>query len=367
MKQRGDGQSASDVAHPILRQNGCKMGKKSNNKGKKSEFSAVSQPLTVGTKKKGAKQPKMNFAQDGSCRIQHMEYVADVAITNGSQTYSYAVNPQRSEVFTWLTAIATRFEMYKFHSLKFHYKPSCATTTPGYVILGFDFDFYDAAPVKSTILAWKYSAKTVPWAGVSLSVSTDSRLSTFRYNNFTVGSGQDGRLDILGNLWLIVNGAGVSDDLEGGEIYIDYDIEFRQPSYKIPPALYASFQGPDSSGTLTTPFTDLVGNMLLEKVPGDATKFTIKDVGKFIVDFVASGSGQSTRPTMSVAAAAAGAQFLDTAVNNWVDANGTASGLQHLIEVLVPPVYVTTNVTATAGTKTGIWKLATYAATSLTS
>jgi len=91
--------------------------------------------------------------------------------------------------------------MYRFDKLVFKYKPSCGTNTDGYVVLAFDFDAYDANPDKQAMLAWKYSAKTAPWSEIQLNCTTDSRMATFRYCDYSTRS--DARLDLLGNLFFL--------------------------------------------------------------------------------------------------------------------------------------------------------------------
>ena len=56
-----------------------------------------------------------------------------------------------------------------------------------------------------------------------------------RYCNYAATNG-DARLDMLGNLWILVETPSAHTI---GEIYVDYEVEFRQPAYKIPPAVYA--------------------------------------------------------------------------------------------------------------------------------
>jgi hypothetical protein len=179
--------------------------------------------------------PKVDFKDDGSCVISHTEYIADLVSTSSVPTsVAYPLQPQSATVFTWLSAIATRFEMYRFRKLKFHYKPSSATSFAGWVVIGFDFDCYDTDFTKSTMLTWKYAAKCALWQDMTLDVSGDSRISTFRYCDSSFNERGDKRLDNLGNFITLSE----STHLNPGELFVEYTVELRQPAYKIPPALY---------------------------------------------------------------------------------------------------------------------------------
>lgn len=329
--------------------NKANNGNNNNNNGKQS-LVKITAPVAVATQKKMSKAPQVSYTSDG-CRIKHMEYMVELT-TNALaplSTQSYTINPQRTQVFPWLSAIATRFEMYKFNKLKFTFKPSCGTGTPGYIAFGFDFDFYDEAPGKATMLAWRYSTKTTPWAQTSLDVSSDSRVSTFRYNNFDSLKG-DARLDFLGNLWIIIDTNSAPFETIG-EMYVEYDVTFRQPSYKIPPALYAQFKGNDVSGPTSSAFGSIVqsfGNILYEKVSGSTIR--IKDVGQFLVtlnSFITGGTF-SGLPGISVTGPTGSVWFdEDTGViTNPAATNGTVG--RH-IKVDTAPVDVSFSVPIAAG------------------
>lgn len=67
----------------------------------------------------------------------------------GNTTYgcqSQLLRPTDSSLFSWLAAIAKKFEEFKFLSLKFVYEPQCATSKSGTVGLFFDGDPTHVAP-----------------------------------------------------------------------------------------------------------------------------------------------------------------------------------------------------------------------------
>lgn len=280
---------------------------KMKNKSKKNAPKAKQQgtmvsyqaPLAKTTTINGARTPKMTYASDGSCRITHGEYIRDVYSRTSGVAEPLLVNPQSSAAFTWLSAIATRFEMYRFKQLKFTFKTSSSTTQDGFVILGFDFDAYDEAPTKASMLQWKYSAKTSCWNNQSLDVSADTRIATWRYCNYlNLGSQGDSRLDYLGNFFLLCNTA--VDNVYVGELFVDYTIEFRQPSYKLPPIYSESIISPTwvTSNAFFTQPVAFQGNVPI--VVNTANKIIIPVAGEFLVTTKINGSGITSPPLITV-------------------------------------------------------------------
>ncbi len=332
---------------------------------KKKKISNVvtkSAPAAVGTKKGPTKQPVIRFNPDGSCLVSHSEYVSDIN-TGSATTYSstFAVNPQRTATFPWLSAIATRFEMYKFSKLAFHYRPSTGTSTDGWIALGFDFDFYDEAPSKSAMLAWKYSSKSAVWQACNLSVSPDARLSSMRYCNYAPTNG-DARLDMLGNLWLLVE---TPSSLTIGELFIEYEVEFRQPSLRIPPSLYLKASSTAATNNSAQIFSNgmvAAGNALFQKI-SDST-ITLYDVGEFLVSYYQHGAGQTTEPYASFAtpSGSPGAEYVSQLITRNKSSTGNPGSYLARLKVNVPPVNITVgNTTGDGGVQLGELRVATYA------
>lgn len=270
-----------------------------NKQNKQKQIVSTNAPAAVGTKIKGPKQPNIVNRPDGSCSISHTEFMADVTALATVTTSVTRTNPQNSSMFTWLNAIATRYEMYRFRKLKFHYKPSCSTANQGYYVMGFDFDALDQTnglsatyPGKAEMLTWKHSTKCAVWEHATLDVSSDSRMQTFRYcddsSSFDVERGGDARLDVLGNFVQLYKGGST---LLIGEVFVEYTIEFRIPSYKIASALYKTIlSGPmPSSNQFWQTTSEVTGNAHLTRIA--ANQFTINDVGEFLLDVIATNNG----------------------------------------------------------------------------
>lgn len=287
------------------KQNKQKQRGKQTNAAKSKSMQLVSIPAAVSSGTVRRKEPRLKYAQDGSCYIAHTEYIGDIdfAVGNTLYTSQYICNPAKSDVFPWLSSIANRYEMYRFEKLKFSYNPSCGTGNGGYVALGFDFDYYDTTPTKQAMMNWKYSAKGATWTPQSLDVSSDSRLATYRYTNENLSSG-DKRLDYLGNLWCIREAvsAGYS-----GDLMVEYVVHFRQPAMNSNTAeslVYtnsSAWSGSSSYELFKNIATGAVGNIACEQVAGTNYKLLIKEAGKFLVEAYANGViGGNFVPAVSI-------------------------------------------------------------------
>jgi len=329
------------------------MAKKKQKAAKKSasRVSMAIVPAARGAKVGGAKPPTITNHPDGSCVITHTEFVQDVASggAGGGAVLYLPVNPQRASVFTWLAAIATRFEMYRFEKLKFMYRPSLGTSQSGWVVLAFDFDAYDNPttqtneanyPSKSEMLTWKYSSKSAVWQDCSLDLSADSRISTYRYCD--ISSRGDLRLDLLGNMF--VRALTLGDTLACGELFVEYTVRFRQPSYKIPPALYS--QVGDGNWVWPAPNfwfpvgTPVAGNMAVQRVSNN--QLLINDVGQFLLSVAMAASGSiagSPTVTYSVPPTSPSANWEDTLLSSYHSFTG--AGLLSYLRVETPPVLAT--------------------------
>jgi len=278
--------------------------------------------------------------------------VRDVSSNSTTNTTSNLVNPQNGSTFTWLSALATRFEMFKFSKLRLLYKPSCGTSYVGFVIIGMDFDAYDTAPTKVTMLAWRYSSKCAVWQECSVDCSTDARLSTWRYCDTNSDRG-DLRLDTLGVFWSLAYGTG--SDAFVGELFVDYTVHFRMPSYKIPPALYFTASAPDS-GSHTVAGGSTSGNLAVV-VSSDSV--LVNEAGRFVVSYLQQAtSGLSTAPIVTFTDSEPSAKHTNQFISN--GNSSTRNFVNHYLDILVPPVTVSVSAALGVGAS-GLLNLATFA------
>lgn len=188
-------------------------------------------PVAQSTKNR-TQHPEMEWARDGSsCRIRHRERVGT---TLGSVAFSvantFAINPGLASSFPWLSAVAQRFESYRFERLDFEYKTKTATTTTGDVILALDYDAADAAP-GSSIQAEGYAeaVSSAPWQDLT---HCSGKVNLSKLRSRYVRSGPlDANLDIktydVGNMFVCTENQASAALI--GYIYVSYDIVLMTP------------------------------------------------------------------------------------------------------------------------------------------
>lgn len=279
------------------------------------------------------KVPKIDSASNG-LTVSHSEFMFDV--TSSLTAKGYDVNPQKSSIFTWLPAIAGRFELYRFKKLIFRYTPSVGTSKDGFVSIGFDFDVQDGAPSKAAIMSWSCSARSPAWSACSINASSDSRVSTRRYcNSGTLGTG-DPRLNDIGKFWIIATAGTTGDEL--GEMYCDYTVEFYQMALKIPPALYAD--GRKASAEKNNYFSNYLNNWEFSgnmDILQDTVGVVINSVGKYLIEVATEQTGSDY--VNIVAQAVAGNPVGEWVLNEVQETyGGGGQNTTGTLEVLVPPV-----------------------------
>lgn len=144
--------------------------------------------------------------------------------------YAIPVNPGIYSLCPWLSTFATRFEKYRFISLKFRYETESPTTQPGSVMLSTDYDSLDNAPgTKVEFMSMKSAVRTAAWNPIVWSADQDDLCQQNEYycRYDEVPEGGDKRLYDTGIFYLGVSNTGESTNL--GELYIEYTVEFYVP------------------------------------------------------------------------------------------------------------------------------------------
>jgi hypothetical protein len=206
-------------------------------KGPKIAAKVTGVPAAVGTSYKRP-NPKITTSPSGDITVTHLEFVTDVPLLSSFNVFNLPINPQAPGTFPWLFAISTRYEMYRFVKLTMHYRPSVSTATDGYIIIGADFDSYDAAPTRYAMMNWKTAVKCAVWEACDIDLTHESRLAIARYCNSSSPIGADKRLDDLGNFWIATDSPGLAAAKQAGELFISYTVQLKIPSLKYPNALY---------------------------------------------------------------------------------------------------------------------------------
>jgi hypothetical protein len=206
------------------------------------------------------KDPEVTKISDGIL-IKHREYIqqlkAVVNVEGGTIPVStHIINPGHASIFSWLRDIALNFERYRFRKLVFHYRPLCATTTTGEVMMNVDHDVYDPVPTsRASFFAAQGSVCTPLWKEVRMSVPP-RLLKDYRYvsSTGTSTSGQDAKTLHVGRFqWLTSN---VIEEWVRGDFFVEYEVELIIPqSNVIPQALgHSQHFKTDGTGATTSSF-----------------------------------------------------------------------------------------------------------------
>jgi hypothetical protein len=154
---------------------------------------------------------------------------------------SFDINPGNPGLFPWLSAIALRYETYRFRRLSFFYDTQMPTTTAGSVGLGVDFDVADPPPADLLeFLAMNDSGSASVWTPLRLNVDLSGAHNTFRFTRSGLPSGTwDQRLYDLGRLYHFTNGLVAGNSY--GLLSVEYEIEFCTPQVQDPATGHFSF------------------------------------------------------------------------------------------------------------------------------
>jgi hypothetical protein len=205
-----------------------------------SSSSAVKAPVSMGIKV-SYREPVFQSLPKGAVRIKHREFFSDItgsALAFGVRAF-IPVNPANSEMFPWLSALATRYESYKFHSLKVIYEPLVPTSSFGVVLMAIDYDATDLPPgSKSQMMSYDGAVRGSVWLDVSLNSSkANLQKIPVKYTlDHAPGANQDLKLYNVGTL--IVAMAGTLDTTVKGELYVEYDVEFTTPALEQDEAVF---------------------------------------------------------------------------------------------------------------------------------
>lgn len=183
------------------------------------------------------KAAKFSNGRNGSCSITHREYITDIVpvTETNANVFQLLVNqnitPSNPEMFAWLSTIASRFESYRFRSLRFLYEPQCSTTTPGTVNMVVDYDALDDPPTsKLQMMAYKGAVRSPPWFCSNFtSDPSDFKSAQYYIRNSAQIGGGDARLYDLGRLYVAYEGPAASS-VAAGELYVEYTVDLMTPN-----------------------------------------------------------------------------------------------------------------------------------------
>jgi hypothetical protein len=191
---------------------------------------SVTAPVAVSRKIRTG-QPRVISTSTGDIRVVHREYIRDIPGSVAFAATELPINPGQSQLFPWLSTLASRFESYRFQKLRFALNTLAPTSATGTVALAVDYDAADAAPTsKLQAMSYRSSVRDAPWKDLDFESNPQD---LHRANNLYVRtvSALPANLDIktydVGNLFVVTQGqAGVT---AVSELYVEYDVQLITP------------------------------------------------------------------------------------------------------------------------------------------
>lgn len=236
-------------------------------------------------------------------RIRHREFIWDITATNPFEFDEFDVNPGITATFPWLAAIASRFESYRFHSLKFIYEPAVSTSASGAVMMAIDYDASDAGPAnKTTLMSYKDAARAAPWDHCEFVASSDDlhKLKT-HYVRSGVVPNTDIKTYDVGKLYVATQGQDATWNNLVGELYVEYDVELLTPQLNnYAPSLDLVNAGEDVIsdtffGTATAVADPAAAHngivSTIDYTILDAGRLRFEQAGTYLLDIIASTTG----------------------------------------------------------------------------
>lgn len=189
--------------------------------------------VAVATKGHG-RQPQISYERNGnSCVVRHKERIGTILGSVAFTATKYEVNPGLVATFPWLSAIANRFESYRFNKLRFLYKTKTATTATGDVIMVNDYDATDSAPTTS-IQAESYQAYAdcAPWQNQFMDASPAnlSKLKERYVRDTTPPSGTDLKLYDVASFYICTENQASTALV--GYLYVEYEVCLFTPQLR---------------------------------------------------------------------------------------------------------------------------------------
>lgn len=164
-------------------------------------------------------------------RIHETERIGTIIANSTAGSFkadAFVMNPANATTFPWLHSIASLYDKYKFHKLKFTYVNNAPTNVAGNVSLAVDFDTLDTTPANSIGMSNLAKFKTfAPWKSESLDIPVNRRGNNLWL--FTEDAKAQANTDVdlktynLGKFYVSTEGMTASQ--VAGYLMVEYDVE----------------------------------------------------------------------------------------------------------------------------------------------
>jgi hypothetical protein len=229
-----------------------------------------------------------------SITITRREYLFDVA---GSTTYSVASladNPGLPASYPWLSSIASSYEQHETVSKTFCFETEAPTSATGVVVLSYDYDVLDAAPVdKTAALLVKDSVRTAPWQSSRLTLKGQDlkRRGKLYVRSGTVANSDQKTYD-LGRLSVSTVGQATTAII--GELWVEYVYRLHIAQQGSPPGVQVVGAGSVSKTSIFGSAPTYSGS---SPVTASGSVLTFSQPGYYQVGMNLTGTGLSTIAT----------------------------------------------------------------------
>lgn len=187
-------------------------------------------------------KPTHILRDDGmTCEVSGTEYMGPLSVTNtqavGDVILSFPVNPCRN--LSRLSSIASTYEKFKFKKLVLHYVPIVPATQAGSLILAYEMDPDDMATNSTDNVRVMMNNMNNVAFQVSQNVDYACKMDLAIPYLFCEHIGHtdldvETRTFLQGVVQAVWNGTAPSSTTIMGSVYIEYEVEFRDPQLTIP-------------------------------------------------------------------------------------------------------------------------------------
>jgi hypothetical protein len=316
-------------------------GRQVKQQGAVNQLSAA--PLAFGRTRVNEPRALQGMGANGSRTVKFSEYVQDVvanaAGTFGSTSPSFPVQVGISALFAWLAEQAINYQEYRFRKLAFRFESDQTANIAGKVMFAFSPDAADPVPLnKQEMLEYGVKGKSNLWKEFVMPVPVTEALGAWRYvRSGTLAANLDIKTYDLGILFVALSGTAA--DTNAGELYVDYEVELREPVVQSKPAALARSLTLTSAGGVSENaiFGTAVASVGGLDVSTTTTTnvMTFKRVGIYLMDmdFVGTGLFTAFTPTF-VAGGASTITLLNTSgISNAAANAGTRAIVQMLVTI----------------------------------
>jgi hypothetical protein len=237
---------------PLLPNKSRSTSSASAQSGNRQKFANQSRQTSVGINNQ--QKTKTTTPKNQNGRFQHREFIGNLSLNGGGFNIinRYRLNPGSVATFPWLSRIATNYENYKFHKLKFHFISRLATNQNSAFIMSPDYDAADKAPLTEREFSANVdTVENTGWSNLSITLNP-SRMNRLYKAHTCMSDGrfatttQDQKTIDVGFLNVAYDSL-LNTSL--GKLWVEYDVEFHEPQYSTESPAYGG-QGSNKVGDL---------------------------------------------------------------------------------------------------------------------